>query len=83
MKDLSGREIAILAPMCALMIFIGWHPSPFLSRMELSVQNVLERVEAAAPQVTVAEVVELAPGPFQPEASNDDAGDDGAATDDE
>ena len=83
MKDLSGREIAILAPMCALMIWIGWNPTPFLSRMELSVQSVLERVEAAAPQTAVTAAVELAPEPFQPVPSNDDTGDDEAAPDDE
>jgi hypothetical protein len=33
--------------MCALMIWIGWHPTPILERMEPSVRAVLERVEAA------------------------------------
>ena len=47
-KDLSRREVAILAPLCALMIWIGWHPSPFLERMQPSVRAVLERVESAA-----------------------------------
>ncbi|MCH8810488.1 MAG: NADH-quinone oxidoreductase subunit M [Gemmatimonadetes bacterium] len=47
--DLSRREIAILAPMIALMIVIGVHPTPLLRRMEPSVQMVLERVHAAAP----------------------------------
>ena len=49
LEDLSGREIAILAPLCALMIWIGWQPQPFLERMEPSVRAVLERVEDAAP----------------------------------
>ena len=48
-EDLSRREITILAPMIALMIWIGVYPTPFLRRMEPSVQSVLERVEAAAP----------------------------------
>jgi NADH-quinone oxidoreductase subunit M len=48
-QDLSRREVAILAPMIALMIVIGVHPSPLLRRMEPSVQMVLERVETAAP----------------------------------
>ena len=47
-KDLTGREITILAPLCALMIWIGWNPTPFLDRMELSVRAVIERVESAA-----------------------------------
>ena len=48
-EDLSRREITILTPMIALMIWIGVYPTPFLRRMEPSVQAVLERVEAAAP----------------------------------
>ena len=40
MKDLNGREIAIMAPLCALMIIIGWHPTPILERMEPSVREV-------------------------------------------
>jgi NADH-quinone oxidoreductase subunit M len=44
MPDLSRREIVILAPMVALMIWIGVQPSVFLERMEPSVRNVLEYV---------------------------------------
>jgi NADH-quinone oxidoreductase subunit M len=46
--DLSGRELAIMVPLCALMIWIGWHPTPFLERMEPSVRAVIERVEGVA-----------------------------------
>jgi NADH-quinone oxidoreductase subunit M len=49
MPDLSRREIVILAPMLALMIWIGFHPSPILRRMEPSVQVVLEQVNGTAP----------------------------------
>jgi NADH-quinone oxidoreductase subunit M len=44
--DLSRREIAILAPMLALMIWVGAYPTPLLRRMEPSVQAVLQRVES-------------------------------------
>ena len=43
--DLSRREMAVLGPLVALMIWIGVHPTPFLERMEPSVRAVLERVE--------------------------------------
>jgi NADH-quinone oxidoreductase subunit M len=43
--DVSGRELAILTPLIALMIWIGWNPTPFLERMEPSVRAVIERVE--------------------------------------
>ncbi|MEX2049273.1 MAG: NADH-quinone oxidoreductase subunit M [Gemmatimonadota bacterium] len=47
-EDLSRREMAILAPLVALMIWIGWNPTPLLERMEPSVRAVIERVEGAA-----------------------------------
>ncbi|MCA9738060.1 MAG: NADH-quinone oxidoreductase subunit M [Gemmatimonadota bacterium] len=43
--DLSGRELAVLTPLLALMIWIGVQPTPFLSRMEPSVRGVVERLE--------------------------------------
>lgn len=46
-EDLSAREIAVLAPLIALMIAIGWFPTPILERMEPSVRAVIERVEGA------------------------------------
>ena len=45
--DLSRREMVVLGPLVALMIWIGVHPTPFLERMEPSVHVVLERVEEA------------------------------------
>ena len=45
--DLSRREMVVLGPLVALMIWVGVHPTPFLERMEPSVQVVLERVEGA------------------------------------
>ena len=87
MKDLSGRELAILAPMCALMILIGWFPTPILSRMEASVQTVLERVQGAAPAVPATETVavQATPGaePLRTTQPNDAAGEDALAEDDE
>ena len=46
--DLTPRELVILTPMVALMIFLGAYPKPFLERMEPSVQVVLERVQSAS-----------------------------------
>jgi len=54
-EDLSRREITILAPMLALMIWIGVYPTPFLQRMEPSVRALLERVESVAPASTSVE----------------------------
>ncbi len=76
MKDLTRREIAILAPLCVLMIWIGWNPTPFLSRMEPSVRSVLERVEAAGPPNAMANMLHTSgtavlptPSPTRPAGS--------------
>jgi len=47
--DLSRREIVVLAPMLALMIWIGAYPAPLLRRMEPSVQALMERVQGRPP----------------------------------
>ena len=52
MPDLSRRELTILAPMVALMIWIGCNPTPFLRRMEPSVNEVIRMVTGTAPEGT-------------------------------
>ncbi len=44
LKDLSGREIAILLPLVALIFWIGWAPGFFLQRMDKSVVKLVDRV---------------------------------------
>lgn len=83
MKDLTGREAVILAPLCALMIVIGWHPTPILERMEASVRTVLDRVEAAAPAQSVAVMGEAGPLIIPTTDTSDDAGADMVAADPE
>jgi len=88
MQDLSRREMAILAPLCALMIWIGWNPTPLLERMEPSVRMVLERIEAAAPASTLGDVAEpgsgvvIVPAPADLEANDDLDGGDRSTDDD-
>ena len=57
LSDLNAREVGLLLPLLALMLFMGVYPQPFLSRSRASIQaaraNVLaphasERIEAAA-----------------------------------
>jgi NADH-quinone oxidoreductase subunit M len=94
MKDLTAREMTILAPLCALMLVIGWHPTPILDRMAPSVEALIERVEAAQPSGVSAEVQQggspevsasVMPGadPTPIDDSNDDAGDPAVTADDE
>ena len=39
-RDLGGREIAALAPLCVFIVWIGLHPGFFLDRMEPTAQRV-------------------------------------------
>ncbi len=53
--DLSRRELVILAPMVALMIWIGVQPGPFLRRMEPSVHALIEQVTGNSLQAHAGE----------------------------
>ncbi|HUH13163.1 MAG TPA: NADH-quinone oxidoreductase subunit M [Longimicrobiales bacterium] len=44
--DLSRREMVVLAPLVAVMIWMGVYPKPFLERTEASVIELIEAVEA-------------------------------------
>ncbi len=44
--DLNAREISILVPIAALIVFLGVYPRPALDRIEPSVDVILERIEA-------------------------------------
>ena len=44
-KDLSRREIAVLAPLVAFMLLLGVYPKPFLDRTEVTVVQLLETIE--------------------------------------
>jgi NADH-quinone oxidoreductase subunit M len=46
-KDLTGREIAVMVPLIALILLMGLYPKPLLSRMEPSLNLLLDRVGAA------------------------------------
>ena len=62
--DLSRREVAILSPLLGLMIFIGVYPTPFLERMQPSVDSVLEIVSSARPDQAVRDLGVLQLGDF-------------------
>ena len=59
MQDLSKREMVILGPMLALMIWIGFNPTPFLERMEPSVNAVLEHVNGSGLHAQSGQVGEV------------------------
>ena len=44
LADLSWREIGIVVPLIALMVYMGVFPKPFLERSEASIKSIQERV---------------------------------------
>jgi NADH-quinone oxidoreductase subunit M len=49
MKDLSGREMWLLAPIAAAVLWMGVFPESFLRPMRADIGRLLERVERAKP----------------------------------
>lgn len=45
LTDVTVREVVVLAPMVALIVFLGIYPKPALDRITPSVDAVLERIE--------------------------------------
>ncbi|MFN2593382.1 MAG: NADH-quinone oxidoreductase subunit M [Actinomycetota bacterium] len=58
LRDLVPRELAMLAPVIALIVFIGVYPKPFLDRIEPSAQRVVNELAhgSVLPTGNVAEV---------------------------
>jgi len=50
MKDLSGREMWLLAPIAAVVFWMGVYPESFLRPMRADVGRLLERVDRAKPE---------------------------------
>ena len=48
LSDLNAREVGLLLPLLALMLFMGIYPQPFLNRSRASVEAARQRL--AAPQ---------------------------------
>jgi len=62
LPDLSRREIAVLAPLIAGMIWMGVYPKPFLERMDATLVQVLETVEIrTSPGMAALNVLPPAP----------------------
>ncbi|MGQ0634749.1 MAG: complex I subunit 4 family protein [Planctomycetaceae bacterium] len=53
LADLNSRELFALAPVLALIVWIGVHPQFFIRRMEPSVQQVVQLLEGGSGQTGV------------------------------
>ena len=45
LEDLRGRELAVLVPIIVLCFAMGLYPTPFLSRMQPSIDRILAHVD--------------------------------------
>jgi NADH-quinone oxidoreductase subunit M len=56
LTDMTWRERAVMAPVLALIVFLGVYPQPVLERISPSVEKLIEHVEAESDykQPTVA-----------------------------
>ena len=52
--DLSNREFATFAPLLVLAVWMGLYPSPFLRRLDTSVQHIMARVNPQYAQQNAA-----------------------------
>jgi NADH-quinone oxidoreductase subunit M len=54
LPDLTHREFATFVPLIILAVWIGLYPSPFLRRLDTSVQHIIARVNPQYAQRTAA-----------------------------
>src|SRR5216117_14609 len=54
LADLSPREIAVLVPLLACIVWVGVYPKPILQRMEPSAQQLIQSVRVNAASSTAA-----------------------------
>ncbi len=48
LADMSGREVAVIAPLIVLAVVMGVYPKPFFDTMRASVEQTLARIPNAA-----------------------------------
>jgi NADH:ubiquinone oxidoreductase subunit 4 (subunit M) len=46
LPDISVRELATVIPLLGLSLFLGFHPSPVLDRVDPAVKDLVAHVEA-------------------------------------
>ncbi len=56
MTDLSRRELAVLAPLLAAILWIGLYPAPILNRVEASAKALIEQVRPDPPTAARADI---------------------------
>lgn len=59
LPDMDMREIMTIVPLIILVLWIGIYPNTFLSFMDASVQNLINRLNTAGLAQTVQQVIEV------------------------
>ena len=60
--DLNFREIAVLTPLIAAMVWIGLYPGPLLRRTESAAKRYIEMIEPSLPPAQLPGPVGIRPG---------------------
>ena len=61
LPDLNWREAGMLLPLCALIVWMGVYPAPFLKRMEPSLTRLVQQVEQGAVRQAAYEAAHAQP----------------------
>jgi NADH-quinone oxidoreductase subunit M len=77
LPDLNLREIAMFAPLVALIVLIGVYPKPFLDRIEPSAVQIVRQLRACSVEPAVVESETARSGPVPEPCSATIAGWDG------
>ena len=75
-RELRLTEALVIAPLLALIVFLGVYPKPMLDRIEPSVEKLLAHVDANVDGYEVTEV-EFVPPPAEAEGEGGHGGDEG------
>jgi NADH-quinone oxidoreductase subunit M len=57
LKDLNGREIAIMVPLIFLIFYMGFHPAPFIETMAPALDKVIQQAKRPVAQPLILQAV--------------------------
>ncbi|MDS1114891.1 NADH-quinone oxidoreductase subunit M [Gordonia westfalica] len=70
-RDLAGRELAVVVPLLALLIALGVYPKPMIDLIDPAVQSTLTTVGVTDPEPAVADPLPVPP--HDPDGATTDA----------
>ncbi len=74
MKDMRPSELMVMAPLIALIVFLGLYPTPLLERMEPSVKELVAHVDVNSDDFTNREVRVARPSKDTAEGADESGG---------